>query len=171
MGKLRDLEIRYDRPSAYAGGLLTGKVCFYLRDPCKLRDLSIWAEGQTKVTLPGDSSNERWLLRNELSLVPYLLQYDFRLPPGHHQVPFAFPVPPFLPSSFGDKFGYIYYCCRAVVGNGVGRVHKPFTLIGVEDLNWHPYAAMPVTIKVSLVKFFLSRGESYSFKRSGMEID
>lgn len=149
MGKIRDLEIRYDHPSVYAGGVLTGKVCFFLKDSCKLRSLTISAEGQTKVTLPGDSTSEKWLLRNELDLSPYLKQFESRVPQGVHQVPFGVPMPPFLPSSFGDKYGYIYYCCRANLGNGASKVRKPFTLIGVEDLNWHPYAAMPITIRVS----------------------
>lgn len=148
MGKIRDLDIRYDHTSVYAGSLLRGQVCFYLKDSIsKLRDLSLWIEGQTKVTLPGDSSTEKWLIKCELNLNPYLAQFDYKLNSGFHQIPFVYAVTQNLPSSFGDKYGYVYYCCRITI-NGQSKLHKVFTVIGIEDLNWHPYAALPVNVKV-----------------------
>lgn len=149
MGKLKDLEIRYTSNPVYAGHFLRGHVCFNVKEPTKLKDVSLWVEGQTKVTLPGETTDEKWLLRTEVNLYRYLSQFDYRLPPGFHQIPFAFPVPQFLPSSFGEKHGYIYYCCRLTI-NGRSKTYKAFTVIGIEDLNWHPYAALPINIKVNI---------------------
>lgn len=147
MGKFRDLDIRYDHPSVYAGSLLRGQVCFCLKECTKLRDFSLWVEGQTKVSLPGDSSPEKWLMKYEMNMNAYLAQYDYKLNAGFHQIPFAYPIAHNLPSSFGDKLGYVYYCCRIGI-NGQSKLQKVFNVIGIEDLNWHPYAALPVNLKV-----------------------
>lgn len=144
---MKDVEIRYSNAPFYAGHFLRGYVCFNLKEPIKLRDVAIWVEGQTKVTIPGDTTDEKWLLRTEVNLGMYLSQYDYRLPAGFHQIPFTFPIPQMLPSSFGEKHGYIYYCCRLTV-NGRSKTYKSFTVIGIEDLNWHPYASLPINIKV-----------------------
>ena len=63
------------------------------------------------------------LFRVEVPCLSYLFRTmggmnggnKFKLDAGDHQVPFAFPIPPHVPSAFGGKFGYIYYCCKAVV--------------------------------------------------------
>uniref|UniRef100_A0A915KGX7 Arrestin C-terminal-like domain-containing protein n=1 Tax=Romanomermis culicivorax TaxID=13658 RepID=A0A915KGX7_ROMCU len=159
MVKITALDIEFENPYVFAGQWLQGFVVFDVgRKPQRVKNLTLRLNGKTKVawpagaTIAAESSKEIQILDEKLDLSPFLariqLNNNGKLPPGVHKIPFAYILPPDLPSSFGgdDKFGYVCYTAKVNLENS-HKISWPFTIVGIEDLNWHPYAALPVTFK------------------------
>ncbi|VDP06310.1 unnamed protein product [Soboliphyme baturini] len=145
MGKLRNVDIRYERQPVFAGSRVIGSISFDLKEEWRLeaKDLTLSVTGEAKVKLGANATSRKWLLREYIPFTVYLMQYEYSLPAGHHQIQFSFLVPAHLPSSFGGKYGYVYYSCSLNK-----EFCKRFLVIGIEDLNWYPLARHPVNFTI-----------------------
>lgn len=123
---VKSFRLHIDRPVVKAGRLLTGRLCFSLRDSVTVKSITLVFEGHSKTSfgsaaaMDGDACvTPAYLFRVQVPMMPSLREYekDGRLivPAGEHELPFGFPVPLSSPTTFTGKHGYILYRSRAKV--------------------------------------------------------
>uniref|UniRef100_A0A914X244 Arrestin-like N-terminal domain-containing protein n=1 Tax=Plectus sambesii TaxID=2011161 RepID=A0A914X244_9BILA len=160
---VRSFRVHIDRPVVKAGRLLSGRISFCLRETVGVKSITLLFEGHSKTSygcattpLDGDGGGSpTYLFRVQVPMTPCLFEYEkdgkLKVPAGEHELPFGFPVPLASPTTFAGKHGYILYRCKAKLctslslGQADFRAEAPFRVIGLEDLNWHPYTLLPVS--------------------------
>nr|XP_022329071.1 arrestin domain-containing protein 17-like [Crassostrea virginica] len=156
MGNLRCFTILYDNPQAlyWSGQTVSGRVFVDLASEMKMREIRLEFQGKARVhwTEQADSdSGTSHYSASEVyfyNVVPVFGRGlrggdEYILSPGQHYFPFAFILPPGLPSSFEGECGQVRYLVR-------GTIDRPwmfddhcvcaFTVLSALDLNQQPMA-------------------------------
>ncbi|XP_036704208.1 arrestin domain-containing protein 2 isoform X2 [Balaenoptera musculus] len=143
------LELARDPGGAYRGGeRLCGRVLLETASPLRVTALEVaarggavthWLEGRS-VGVNAVSSDyaaaETYLRRRQLLLRD--TGEMTTLPPGRHEFPFSFQLPPTLVTSFEGKHGSVRYCIKATLHRPwvpARRARKVFTVIEPVDIN------------------------------------
>ncbi|XP_029074789.1 arrestin domain-containing protein 2 isoform X3 [Monodon monoceros] len=143
------LELARDPGGAYRGGeRLCGRVLLEAASPLRVTALEVaarggavthWLEGRS-VGVNAVSSDyaaaETYLRRRQLLLLD--TGGITALPPGRHEFPFSFQLPPTLVTSFEGKHGSVRYCIKATLHRPwvpARRARKVFTVIEPVDIN------------------------------------
>uniref|UniRef100_A0A8C9DV54 Arrestin domain containing 2 n=1 Tax=Prolemur simus TaxID=1328070 RepID=A0A8C9DV54_PROSS len=143
------LELARGPGGAYRGGeRLCGRVLLEAAAPLRVRALVVvarggaathWLEGRS-VGVNAVSSDyaaaETYLRRRQLLLRD--TGETTTLPPGRHEFPFSFQLPPTLVTSFEGKHGSVRYCIKATLHRPwvpARRARKVFTVIEPVDIN------------------------------------
>lgn len=153
--KLEVFEIRFDnlRGVYTAGEEVKGTVVLRLRNPMKVRKITLYFEGRAK---------SHWEVKHNRSKTDYratetYINETFDLfdtgigggdhPAGEHSYNFSLLLGASLPSSFEGRRGYIRYFCKASINRPWKfdeHTKRAFTVIHPLDLNVVPTAGMPV---------------------------
>ncbi|XP_047553810.1 arrestin domain-containing protein 2 isoform X3 [Lutra lutra] len=143
------LELARGPGGAYRGGeRLCGRVLLEAEAPLRVRALEVsarggatthWLEGRS-VGVNAVSSDyaaaETYLRRRQLLLRD--TGETTTLPPGRHEFPFSFQLPPTLVTSFEGKHGSVRYSVKATLHRPwvpARRARKVFTVIEPVDIN------------------------------------
>ncbi|XP_046556419.1 arrestin domain-containing protein 3-like [Haliotis rubra] len=166
MGKLNMFVVSFSNLQGvyYAGQAVQGHVTVELTDTMKMRGIHIRFEGrayvhwsETETTGSGDnqqtvthdySASEKYFKEDILLAGRWKQQSgdDIHLPAGRHTFPFAFQLPPQLPSSFEGEDGHVRYTAKGIIDKPWKFDHetkRPFTVICLLDLNRDPNAMIP----------------------------
>ncbi|XP_076978268.1 arrestin domain-containing protein 2 [Tamandua tetradactyla] len=143
------LELARGPGGAYRGGeWLCGRVLLETAAPLRVRALDVAARGRAATRwLEGRSVGVHALAGDYAAVETYLQRRQLllrdtgeatTLPPGRHEFPFSFQLPPTLVTSFEGKHGSVRYCVKATL-------HRPwaparhastaFTVIEPVDVN------------------------------------
>ncbi|CAL1540949.1 unnamed protein product [Lymnaea stagnalis] len=163
MGKLNIFEISFSNLSGiyYAGDVLKGHVTVELKESMKMRGIRLkflgnaevsWSETQTsgsgdnETTTTYTYSNSEKYFDQEILLLgiwPKQGNETIELSHGRHSFPFEYHLPTGLPSSFEDSVGHVRYTATCNIDKPWKfdpKTKKPFTIIGVLDLNYQENA-------------------------------
>ncbi|XP_075857647.1 arrestin domain-containing protein 2 isoform X2 [Microcebus murinus] len=143
------LELARGPGGAFRGGeRLCGRVLLEAAAPLRVRALVVaarggaatrWLEGRSlgANAVPSDrAAAETYLRRRQLLLGD--TGEATTLPPGRHEFPFSFQLPPTLVTSFEGKHGSVRYCIKATLHRPwvpARRAKKVFTVIEPVDIN------------------------------------
>ncbi|XP_037674463.1 arrestin domain-containing protein 2 isoform X1 [Choloepus didactylus] len=143
------LELARGPGGAYRGGeRLCGRVLLEMAVPLRVRALEVAARGRAAVhwfevrsvgvnAVSSDyAAAETYLRRRQLLLGD--TGEAATLPPGRHEFPFSFQLPPTLVTSFEGKHGSVRYCVKATLHRPwapARRARKAFTVIEPVDIN------------------------------------
>ncbi|XP_046337202.1 arrestin domain-containing protein 3-like [Haliotis rufescens] len=166
MGKLNIFVVSFSNLQGvyYAGQVVQGHVTVELTDTMKMRGIRLRFEGKayvhwTERHTTGSGDNRRTETRHYSAREQYFNQdillagrwkqqsgEDIHLPAGRHTFPFAFQLPPQLPSSFEGQHGHVRYTAKGIIDKPWKFDHetkRPFTVICLLDLNRDPNAMIP----------------------------
>ncbi|GAB6024030.1 hypothetical protein CHUAL_008752 [Chamberlinius hualienensis] len=151
--KFRNIEmfrIIFDNPTGtyFAGRILTGKIVLWLKEPLKMKGVYIHVKGMSHVHIP-DKDRLYDPYQTDTKLASNEIYFDIKKPladtetrgvitSGHHEFPFSMDLPQQLPTSFEGQFGYIRYCCIAIISRPWrvdAKCKAGFTVISKTDLN------------------------------------
>ncbi|XP_046337176.2 arrestin domain-containing protein 2-like isoform X1 [Haliotis rufescens] len=148
----------------YAGQVMQGNVTVELIDTMKMRGIHLQFEGSAYVhwterhtTGSGDNrhtetyhySAEEQYFHQDILLAGRWKQQsgeNIHLPVGRHTFPFAFQLPPQLPSSFEGEYGYVRYTAKGIIDKPWKFNHETkrmFTVICILDLNQDQNVRIP----------------------------
>uniref|UniRef100_A0A8C4LAS9 Arrestin domain containing 2 n=1 Tax=Equus asinus asinus TaxID=83772 RepID=A0A8C4LAS9_EQUAS len=143
------LELARGPGGAYRGGeRLSGRVLLEAAAPLRVRALEVaarggaathWLEGRSvgvNAVSCDFAAAETYLRRRQLLLRD--TGETTTLPPGRHEFPFSFQLPPTLVTSFEGKHGSVRYCIKATLHRPwvpARRARKVFTVIEPVDIN------------------------------------
>ncbi|XP_041373505.1 arrestin domain-containing protein 3-like [Gigantopelta aegis] len=167
MGKLNIFVIVLANPQAVylAGQVVQGHVTVELNEEMKMRGIRLKFKGHARVHWSethstGSGKNRRTHTKHYSASEDYfdseILLFgrwpkqegqDFLHPVGRHSYPFAFQLPPNLPSSFEGAHGFVRYHFDGVIDKPWKFDHKTkaaFTVISHLDLNQDPSALQPL---------------------------
>ncbi|KAK7498014.1 hypothetical protein BaRGS_00010602 [Batillaria attramentaria] len=153
--KLETFEIRFDNPRGVfcAGEQVKGNVVVKLRNPMKIRKISLYFEGRSKSHWEVKHGRSKTDYRaNETYINELFDLYDAGTggadhPAGEHHYPFCLQLRSSLPSSFEGRRGYVRYFCKSSINRPWKfdeHTKRAFTVIHHLDLNVMPTAGMPV---------------------------
>uniref|UniRef100_A0A8C5Y4V2 Arrestin domain containing 2 n=1 Tax=Microcebus murinus TaxID=30608 RepID=A0A8C5Y4V2_MICMU len=154
--KVKAFAVRLDGASAgaepvFSGGqAVVGRVLLELAGPARVGALKLRARGRARVhwtesRSAGSSTAYTQSYSERVEVVSHratLLAPDTgeatTLPPGRHEFPFSFQLPPTLVTSFEGKHGSVRYCIKATLHRPwvpARRAKKVFTVIEPVDIN------------------------------------
>ncbi|PVD21291.1 hypothetical protein C0Q70_19463 [Pomacea canaliculata] len=153
--KLETFEIHFENPRGVfsAGDQVKGHVIVKLRNPMKIRKISLYFEGRSKSHWEVRHGRSKTDYRaNETYICETFELYDMGQggadhPAGDHSYTFCLQLPSTLPSSFEGRRGYVRYFCKASINRPWKfdeHTKRAFTVIHHLDLNVVPTAGMPV---------------------------
>ncbi|XP_023481234.1 arrestin domain-containing protein 2 isoform X1 [Equus przewalskii] len=154
--KVKAFVVQLDGASAgtepvFSGGQsVAGRVLLELAGPARVGALKLRARGRAHVhwtesrsagssTAYTQSYSERVeVLSHRATLLAPDTGETTTLPPGRHEFPFSFQLPPTLVTSFEGKHGSVRYCIKATLHRPwvpARRARKVFTVIEPVDIN------------------------------------
>uniref|UniRef100_A0ABI8ASX1 Arrestin C-terminal-like domain-containing protein n=1 Tax=Felis catus TaxID=9685 RepID=A0ABI8ASX1_FELCA len=154
--KVKAFVVQLDGASAgaepvFSGGqAVAGRVLLELAGPARVGSLKLRARGRahvhwTESRSAGSSTAYTQSYSERVEVVSHratLLAPDTgettTLPPGRHEFPFSFQLPPTLVTSFEGKHGSVRYCIKATLHRPwvpARRARKVFTVIEPVDIN------------------------------------
>nr|XP_022901266.1 arrestin domain-containing protein 17-like [Onthophagus taurus] len=169
---LKEFNITFDNPyrTYYVGQTVTGRLEVVLDSPKKIRGILLKFKGEAKVRWTEHESRTNQEGKSETQSVSmtgdeeyFKTQYycfgganadTTELPIGSHIYPFTCVLPPNLPSSFEDEYGYIRYTIKAIIDRPWKFDHETkqaFTVLSQYDLNSNP--KLSEQAKITMEKF------------------
>ncbi|XP_025115473.1 arrestin domain-containing protein 2-like isoform X2 [Pomacea canaliculata] len=151
--KLETFEIHFENPRGVfsAGDQVKGHVIVKLRNPMKIRKISLYFEGRSKSHWEVRHGRSKTDYRaNETYICETFELYDMGQggadhPAGDHSYTFCLQLPSTLPSSFEGRRGYVRYFCKASINRPWKfdeHTKRAFTVIHHLDLNVVPTAGL-----------------------------
>ncbi|XP_069445172.1 arrestin domain-containing protein 2 isoform X1 [Ovis canadensis] len=137
-------------PVFSGGQAVAGRVLLELAGPARVSSLKLRARGRAHVhwtesrsagssTAYTQSYSERVeVVSHRATLLAPGTGETTTLPPGRHEFPFSFQLPPTLVTSFEGKHGSVRYCIKATLHRPwvpTRRTRKVFTVIEPVDIN------------------------------------
>lgn len=161
MGKLNIFEITLSNFQGvyYAGQNMKGHITVELTKEMSIIGIRLKFKGKASVRFSESNiillesttyhSSEKYFEEEMLlfGILPGQGRDTVKLPAGRTTFPFCFGLPPDLPSSFEGTDGSVKYTVTAIIdrsGMHTSTKIRPFTIIGIMDLNADANAVMPI---------------------------